>query len=102
MYKCKIYKDKPNVCNKYPNLDGYFDEKKIPLEVRAIYHFESCQYIKDGKIVESTLSVEEQNNLCMECGLCCYYNEDLLSTLVTKDLDDEWKSGMKCQYLEIL
>ena len=87
-YKCSIHNTtKPSFCKKYPS------------EIDA-YYFESCQYIKNGKLVDSNLSEEEQQKYCMECGLCCFVNQQMIKNrLITTDIDDEWKNGGKCKYL---
>ena len=90
-YKCSIHSTtKPIFCKKYPSsADTYF--------------FESCQYIEDGKLIDSELSDEEQQKYCMDCGLCCFVNQQMLKNkLITIDMEEEWKSGGKCKYLEVI
>ena len=88
-YKCSIYKDRNSICAKYPSkIDAYF--------------FESCQYIKDGKPIDSKLSESEQQKYCMDCGLCCFSNQLMLKNkLITLDMEDEWKKD-KCKHLEVI
>ena len=69
LFKCSIYKDRPQVCKDYP-----FD---FPNDDR---YFEDCQYLEDGKVTNEPLNkngtkktIEEQNQYCMECGMCCHY-----------------------------
>jgi Fe-S-cluster containining protein len=111
-YSCGIYTERPSVCRKYPFLEKmeYFKEKNIPLNegLDNQYLFESCQYVENNKIIESTLSQIEQENYCMDCGLCCFYTAPLEelknnSNVISEDLDEEWsKPKNKCQYLEII
>ena len=88
-YKCSIYKDRNSICVKYPSkIDAYF--------------FESCQYIEDGKLIDSKLSESEQQKYCMECGLCCFSNMQMIKNkLITVDMETKWKSN-KCKYLEVV
>ena len=88
-YKCSIYKDRNSICQKYPLKDD-------------AYFFESCQYIKEGKYIDSKLSESEQQKYCMDCGLCCFVNRQLIKNkLITLDMEDEWKKD-KCKYLEVI
>ena len=89
-YKCSIYSKRNSICKKYPSK-------------KDAYYFENCQYIKDGKLVDSNLSEEEQQKYCMECGLCCFANIQLIKNkLITINMEDEWKDGGKCKYLEVI
>ena len=90
LYKCSKYSKRNSICKEYPSkIDSYY--------------FESCQYIKDGKLVDSNLSEEEQQKYCMECGLCCFANQQMIKNkLITVDMEEEWKSGGKCKYLEVI
>ena len=106
MMKCTVYTDRPSVCKKYPHLEqkGYFKQNKD----YSPYYFESCQYVEDNKLVESKLSQEEQEKYCMDCGLCCFHDKELVKTknkfnIISKIFDDIWREEKSsCKYLEII
>ena len=86
-FKCSIYDKRNSVCREYPSAEDS-------------YVFESCQYIKNGKVTSSDLSEREQQKYCMECGLCCFLNYQTMNDkFITVDMESEWKKCGKCKYL---
>ena len=101
-YRCSIHDTtKPIFCKTYPSSSDW-------------YFFEKCQYIENGEIITSSLSESEQQSYCMDCGLCCFANIELIrggtiptfnsgsnsgSYYISTDNEDEWIKDTKCKYL---
>ena len=73
-----------------------------------VYCNGSLLNLQKPKLVESKLSQEEQEKYCMDCGLCCFHDKELVKTknkfnIISKIFDDIWREEKSsCKYLEII